>query len=540
MGKRKFSGSEADFLDEDGSDSDDQFDASYESKTRRKSASNRQTNKKRTRHDLDGANDVSGASPRIPSHAKSMHVMNAAEVPSVRAALVQWYWTVHSSRQMPWRKQCNPATMDREQRSQRAYEVWISEIMLQQTQVATVIPYYVRWLEKFPTIRDLAGASIDEVNSLWKGLGYYSRASRLLAGAKKAVQEYDGRLPDNAKDMQANIPGIGRYSAGAICSIAYGENVPVLDGNVNRLLSRFLALHAPPKAKATLDILWNAATAMVHDLGSTCERPGDINQALIELGSTVCKVRDPSCASCPVRTWCSAYTAIQTTSTIIPLTDIEDLCEICEPLTDDMAVTAYPMKVSKKKAREELDLVNVVEWRSGSDRQFMLVRRPESGLLAGLDEFPTSPNVSASLSRAQQLKKPHEILSNLLHPGIHLLDIAQKSAPDGSKTSLRITKVQPAGDVVHVFSHIKKTYRVQWVVLEGTVELPQFADANALEEVPNASNRKGKGKARKTDKMPDAIPRSTWVPLDAVAEKNMGTGSMKVWNLCRTLWEAEE
>lgn len=118
--------------------------------------------------------------------------------------------------------------------------------------------------------------------------GYYSRASRLLAGAKKAVDDYGGRLPDNAKDMQANIPGIGRYSAGAICSIAYGEKVPVvrlvgfsvfrfrgiiclrqLDGNVNRLLSRFLALHAPPKAKATLDILWNAASAMVQDLGSS-------------------------------------------------------------------------------------------------------------------------------------------------------------------------------------------------------------------------------------------------------------------------------
>ncbi|KAJ7237311.1 DNA glycosylase [Mycena haematopus] len=541
MAKRKFSGSdcsEAEFLDIDASDSDDQFDVPYGSKTRRKSSSSRRTSKKRTKHDLDGANDVSGAP--LVTHAKSMHVIIAADVPSIRTALLQWYWTVHSLRQMPWRKQYNPKTVDREQRAQRAYEVWISEIMLQQTQVATVIPYYNRWLEKFPTIRDLAASSIDEVNSLWKGLGYYSRAARLLAGAKKAIEDYGGRLPDNAKDMQANIPGIGRYSAGAICSIAYGENVPVLDGNVNRLLSRFLALHAPPKAKATLDILWNAATAMVQDLGSSSEYPGDVNQALIELGSTVCKVRDPSCASCPIRTWCSAYTATQLNDAIITPTDIEDLCKICEPLNDDTGVTAYPMKASKKAAREELDIVNVVEWRLGSDRQFILVRRPEGGLLAGLDEFPTSPNVPASLSRASQLKIPQEILSNLLHRDVRLLDVAQKSAPEGSGASLRIAKVQPAGDVVHVFSHIKKTYRVQWVLLEGTSDPPRLASATALDEKIVAPSSKGKGKSRKAANISDAILRSIWVPLDAVSTKNMGTGSMKVWNLCRSLWEGEQ
>ncbi|KAJ6571712.1 DNA glycosylase [Mycena capillaripes] len=544
MGKRKISSSEADFSEIDLSDSDDQFDVSSRPKTRGKSAPRRQPTKKRTKHDLGGANDVS-LSGAPPTHAKSTHVMKAAEIPSIRAALVQWYSGVHASRNMPWRKPYNP-TLGREERAQRAYEVWISEIMLQQTQVATVIPYYNRWLEKFPTIRDLAAASIDEVNSLWKGLGYYSRASRLLAGAKKAVDEYGGRLPDNAKDMQANIPGIGRYSAGAICSIAYGENVPVLDGNVNRLLSRLLALHALPKAKTTLDILWNAADAMVQDLGSAAagstsiEYPGDVNQALIELGSTVCKVRDPGCESCPLRTWCSAYTATKTNSPTIPVIDIEDLCKICEPLIDEPLVTAYPMKADKKKAREELDIVNVVEWRFGSDRHFLLVRRPEVGLLAGLDEFPTSPNVPSSMSRARQSKIPQEILSTLLHSNVRLLEDAPKSRPDTSNTSLRITKVQSAGDVVHVFSHIKKTYRVQWVLLEGTPNIPPLASANDSEKNPNAAKSKGKGKPRKTDNESDKIPCSTWVPLNEVAAKNIGTGTMKVWNLCRTLWEEEE
>lgn len=180
---------------------------------------------------------------------------------------------------------------------------------------------------RFPTIHDLAASDIETVNSLWKGLGYYSRAARLLSGAQKVVKDLDGRLPDNAKDMQAEISGIGRYSAGAICSIAYNQCVPVvgllctfrfrvltdgsqLDGNVIRLLTRFLALYAPPKAKQVQDILWAGAEAFVD--GSS--HSGDINQALIELGSTVCKVRDPVCGNCPLRAWCRAYQRTQSDS----------------------------------------------------------------------------------------------------------------------------------------------------------------------------------------------------------------------------------
>ncbi|KAJ6590618.1 hypothetical protein DFH09DRAFT_1026727 [Mycena vulgaris] len=559
MGKRKLSSSEAEFTEADLSASDDQSYASSGSKTRRKITPSRRPTKKRTKHDLDALNDESRRTLPASSHAKSAHAIRAEDVVSIRTSLLQWYAGVHASRNMPWRKQYDP-TSGREERAQRAYEVWISEIMLQQTQVATVIPYYNRWIEKYPTIRDLAGASIDEVNSLWKGLGYYSRASRLLAGAQKAVSEYDGRLPDNAKDMQANIPGIGRYSAGAICSIAYGENAPVLDGNVNRLLSRFLALHAPPKAKTTLDILWNAASVMVQDLGSSStsssstststQYPGDVNQALIELGSTVCKVRDPNCEGCPLRPWCSAYAATQITAPTMAVSDIEDLCKICEPLTVTSDVTAYPMRVEKKKAREELDIVNVVEWRSGSDRQFLLVRRPDSGpwfplvgekfeidaqfflgLLAGLDEFPTSANVAVSMSAARQLKIPHEILPTLLHDTVRLRDMTGKSSgPEPASTSLRITKVQPAGDVVHVFSHIRKTYRVQWVILEGTPVPPQLASATALPKSPSAvkEGSKGRGKSKKVDDKSEVILGSTWVPLDAVATRKIGVGRRRV------------
>ncbi|KAJ7057825.1 DNA glycosylase [Mycena amicta] len=440
-------------------------------------ASKRGSRKKRTR---------SPTPPSASLHAKSTHIINKTDIDSIRTALLEWYATVHESRNMPWRKPFNPS-LGPEDRAQRAYEVWVSEIMLQQTQVATVIPYYNRWMNKFPTIHELARASIDEVNALWKGLGYYSRASRLLAGANKAVSDFDGKLPDNSKDLQAHIPGIGRYS-GAISSIAYGENAPVLDGNVTRLLSRLLALHAPPKGKPTLDVLWNAATAMVEGLSAT-QYPGDVNQALIELGSTVCKVRDPNCDGCPLRSWCTANGGAAPT----PSPDIEDLCTLCVPLPDGADVTSYPMRADKKKAREELDVVCVVEWRQRSDRRFLLVRRPEGGLLAGLDEFPTSEIVSATLSAVKQAQIPHKIIPSFLK---------------GAK----IKKVEAMGDVLHVFSHIKKTYRVQWVLLQSTPEPPQSV----------------KGKS------------SIWVAFDDVVDKNIGTGVVKIWNLCKSKWEVED
>ncbi|GLB39158.1 putative DNA glycosylase [Lyophyllum shimeji] len=476
-----------------------------------------------------------------------MHVVQSPE--PVRIALLQWYAGVHSSRNMPWRKPYDPL-QGPEERSQRAYEVWVSEIMLQQTQVATVIPYYTRWMGKFPTIRDLAAANIEEVNALWKGLGYYSRASRLLAGAQKAVTEYQGRLPDNAKDLEANIPGIGRYSAGAIASIAYGEHVPVLDGNVHRLMSRILALHAPPKAKATLDILWAAAAAMVTPKGNiavsskgddsskqpleSTQYAGDINQALIELGSIVCKVRDPLCKSCPLRPWCRAYGI--STSGSEPIADIEDGCTLCEPL-EERAVTAYPMKADRKKPREELDIVNVVEWCSTAkpeDRWFLMVRRPKGGLLAGLYEFPTSSNVTKTTSRTAQTKIAHELLSQLIVPHILPYDPKKKKAVGDC---LRITSIKTVEDVVHVFSHIRKTYRPQWVVLQGGKGLPPL-DLSAVPSpmTPKPGEIEGSGAIRPSTYLPvDA----SWVRLKDVPSANMGTGVVKVWNSTRALWEVD-
>lgn len=169
----------------------------------------------------------------------------------------------------------------------------------------TVIPYYNKWIETFPTIHALAAADIEAVNQRWKGLGYYPRAARLLAAAKKVVNEFDGEFPSDAASMEKVLPGVGRYTAGAVCSIVYNEQTPAVDGNVQRLFSRLLALHAPLKghnSKEPLDIIWKAA----HKLVDGCSDAGALNQALIELGSTVCKPANASCSICPFERGCAA------------------------------------------------------------------------------------------------------------------------------------------------------------------------------------------------------------------------------------------
>ncbi|KAG0699354.1 DNA glycosylase [Suillus ampliporus] len=533
--------------------SDSSYDETSRAEVTKKTRKTRQPTRttRKEGHENDGSTVVNN----ISGHPVSVHVISAVE--PMRVALLEWYDGVHDARKMPWRKTLDPS-FDVEERAQRAYEVWISEIMLQQTQVATVIPYYNRWMAKFPTIMDLAASDIESVNSLWKGLGYYSRAARLLSGAQKVVKELHGRLPDNVKDMETKIPGIGRYSAGAICSIAYNQCVPVLDGNVHRLLSRFTALHAQPKSKRTLDILWAGAESFIKQ----SKRPGDINQALIELGSTVCTVRGPVCSDCPLRLWCKAYQRTQPTVSHPGAVeaDIEELCLVCDPIPSDEdngSVTIYPMKAERKKPREELDSVNVIEWRSKNspDRWFLLVRRPQGGLLAGLHEFPTVSNLSGAKASASNMAEvPYTLLQELLmhppHPSHNEKEPSKK--PTNSKTSYRvpkITQVMPAGDVVHVFSHIKKTYRVQWVLLEGEEdELPPLRpavspDQGARENSNRAKNPKGNkkrsGRSEVSEVEVNPIPQTLsaqWVPLTQVEDANIGTGVLKVWKLVEKLW----
>ena len=188
-----------------------------------------------------------------------------------------------------------------------AYGVWVSEVMLQQTRVSVVVDYWTRWMARFPSVDALAAAQLDDVNSCWSGLGYYRRAKLLHEAAQHVHSTLHGRLPDTVSGLLA-IPGIGPYTAGAVASIAYGRPVPLVDGNVQRVLSRLRALHASPKLPAAIALHWQLAQRLVGggDESEVSADASDWNQALMELGAVVCMPRVAECGSCPVRRWCRA------------------------------------------------------------------------------------------------------------------------------------------------------------------------------------------------------------------------------------------
>jgi A/G-specific adenine glycosylase len=198
-------------------------------------------------------------------------------------------WFRRHQRELPWRESADP------------YRVWLSEIMLQQTQVVTVIPYFERFVARFPTVAELASADEQDVLRLWEGLGYYRRARQLLAAAKVVANEHHGTFPQTLEALQG-LPGIGRYTAGAIASIAYDLPAPILEANTVRLLARLAAIEGDPTSTEVQSKLWNLAEALLPR-----KRCGEFNQALMELGSLVCTPREPKCDECPLREQCAAF-----------------------------------------------------------------------------------------------------------------------------------------------------------------------------------------------------------------------------------------
>jgi A/G-specific adenine glycosylase len=205
---------------------------------------------------------------------------------ALQRALLGWY--ARHRRVLPWRGARDP------------YRIWVSEVMLQQTRVATATPYYHAFLERFPTLPALARARAADVLAAWSGLGYYRRARSLHEAAREVVREHGGLVPDEPA-VFARLPGVGRYTAGAVLSIAYGRPLPALDGNAARVISRLEALPASVRDPAGARRLWERAAALVPPA-----RPGDWNQALMELGAAVCTPRAPRCGGCPVRRHCRA------------------------------------------------------------------------------------------------------------------------------------------------------------------------------------------------------------------------------------------
>jgi A/G-specific adenine glycosylase len=264
---------------------------------------------------------------------------------TIAAAVVTHYAQVR--RDLPWRRTRDP------------YAIWVSEIMLQQTRVATVIPYWQRWMARFPTVSALAEAPLDDVLAAWAGLGYYSRARNLHAGAQTVGARFGGALPSCAAELR-EVPGIGPYTAGAIASIAFGERAPLVDGNVARVLARVFAIEHDIKSSAGGKALWAAAGALMHALPEAAA-PGDLNQGLMELGATLCAPTQPRCLVCPLGRDCAAARTGR---------------------QDELPVVA-----ARKKASELPVLERTVVWLEDAG-EIVLVRRTPDGLFGGLWELP--------------------------------------------------------------------------------------------------------------------------------------------------------
>lgn len=309
--------------------------------------------------------------------------------------LIEWF--SNEQRDLPWRKDKNP------------YKVWVSEIMLQQTRVDTVIPYFNRFIEQFPTINDLADAEEEKVLKAWEGLGYYSRVRNLQSAVKEVKEKYGGKVPDTKAEI-STLKGVGPYTAGAILSIAYGVPEPAVDGNVMRVISRILSIWediAKPSTRKTFE-------TAIYELISH-ENPSYFNQALMELGALICTPTSPSCLLCPVREHCHAF--------------------------HEGVENELPVKTKAKKQRQvQLAAVVIHE-----DDKTVIHKRASSGLLANMWEFPTV-----------------EVTSPFM------FDKSYVEALMMEDLGVEVKLGQAVGKIEHVFSHLK--WDIQ--VFEGELRAP--------------------------------------------------------------------
>ena len=284
--------------------------------------------------------------------------------------LINWYQ--QNARSLPWRGHLDP------------YAIWVSEIMLQQTRVDTVIPYFTHWMELFPTIRALAEASEQEVLKAWEGLGYYSRARSMHRAAQKVMSDFACSLPGDYATLRT-LPGIGPYTAAAISSIAFNQNCAVVDGNVKRVLARLYAYSLPVNTPTAEKELQEIADRYLPP-----GQAGEYNQAMMELGALVCLPRNPNCASCPVSTHCAAFTHHRQAD--LPV--VKD-----KPAIPTLTVTAGILHQNGK---------------------VLIARRPPNGLLGGMWEFPGG-KVEAGETHAQALSRElREELGIETEPGLLL------------------------------------------------------------------------------------------------------------------------
>ena len=293
--------------------------------------------------------------------------------------LLTWYH--QNKRILPWRDHPD------------SYAVWVSEIMLQQTRVDTVIPYFERWIAKFPAIKALAAADEQDILNLWEGLGYYSRARNLHKAAKILFAEYDAKLPEDTGALQ-KLPGIGRYTAAAISSMAFGHDAAALDGNIRRVYARIFNIAEPLGTTTAEKIFWRLA-----DENLPTGKAGDYNQALMDLGAMICTPRNPSCEECPVIKLCQGYEL---------------------GLQDER-----PVRKAKKAVPHYLHAAAVIV----EGGKVLLAQRPKKGLLGGMWEFPNG-RVDGD-------------------PAGELVSVIEQDY------QLKVQIVEPLGEVRHAYTHFK-------------------------------------------------------------------------------------
>ncbi len=291
----------------------------------------------------------------------------------IAPAVIQWQ-RVHGRNELPWQSTRDP------------YRVWLSEVMLQQTQVATVLPYYARFLQAFPNVQALAQASLDEVIAQWAGLGYYSRARNLHACARAVMEKWSGQFPDSSQALET-LPGIGRSTAAAIAAFCFGERSAILDGNVRRVFCRYFGVEGDPGLGSTLKVLWEVAQLALPDTAQIAREPDSMQrytQGLMDLGATVCTRGRPDCNACPIRAGC------------------------CALKTDRVSLLPAPRA---RRARPERDMHLLLIVRSGS---VLLVRRPGKGIWASLWSLPASDSKQALLQDwSTEIMQPESALRKM-------------------------------------------------------------------------------------------------------------------------------
>jgi A/G-specific adenine glycosylase len=286
------------------------------------------------------------------------------------------------ARPLPWRRARDP------------YAIWICEIMAQQTRIAAMLPYWERWMARFPTVATLAAAPLDDVLAMWAGLGYYARARSLHAAAKKIVTAHDGRVPDSVDALLA-LPGIGRYTAGAIASIAHDRPAPIVDGNVARILARVFGIEADVRSAPTQKLLWRLAGELVPP-----DAPGDFNQGLMDLGATICTPRAPTCDRCPLTELCVARTTGQ---------------------QEDLPI--LPARRAPKIVVQRAVLITQGD-------KWLLARRAPHGLYGGLWELP-DPAAVAGITVARDTLVVHtqQLTHRTIHHRVHAARLRKAGAP---------------------------------------------------------------------------------------------------------------